>query len=408
MTATTAANRPRTAAPPQSGRSPSAFVHQSLCTRVVMRPGAVQDLPVEIDKLGCRRPLLLSGTRTGASQLYADARQGVSRFAWAEASDIPPHSSVACVKRITELADKHEADVLVAVGGGSVVDTAKAAALLLAEGGPLERHASRFEPPDTVITPPLPRRKLPIVSLPTTASGAEVTGSIGVRTPDGGKLLFTDVQLASRVILLDPRANLEVPPQVLLPTAMNGLAHCIEGLYSKNRSPISDELALSGLALFARAMREVSRSPRSVDARADLLAAAHISGMVLASARSCLHHALCHVLGASFSVPHGAVNSVMLPWSVRFNAGSAAQELAAAARRLDLAQAADEAPQALVEWIGQLQQDTGVPTRLRDLGIERKDLKAVAAKALHERGLAFNPRPVSDAAELEQLLEAAW
>lgn len=408
MTAMSTANRPRpaaTATPPPAALD---FVHQSLCTRVVMRPGAVALLATELAQLGCRRPLLLSGTRTAAGPLYATARESVGALARAEALDIPPHSSLASVGRVAELARSHDADALVAIGGGSVVDTAKAAALLLAEGGPLERHASRFEPPATVVTPALLRRKLPIVAIPTTASGAEATGSIGVRTDDGAKLLFSDVQLAARVILLDPEANLEVPAQVLLPTAMNGLAHCIEGLYSRSRSPVSDELACSGIVLFGRAMREVARSPRSVQARADLLTAAHLSGMVLASARSCLHHALCHVLGATFGVPHGAANAVMLPYSVRFNAGSAAAELAAATTRLGIARTAAEVPEALVEWICELQQDTGVPTRLRDLGIDREDLAPVAARALHERGLAFNPRPVAGAAELQQLLQAAW
>src|SRR5574337_350185 len=323
MTAPSTAHRARPAAPATPGASPLAFVHQSLCTRVVMKPGAVDQLAAELAQLGCRRPLMLTGSRIAASGLYAKARQSVRELALAEALEIPPHSSLECVGRVAALAREHDADALVTVGGGSVVDTAKAAALLLAEGGPLERHASRFEPPATVVTPALLRRKLPIIAIPTTASGAEVTGSIGVRTADGAKLLFSDVQLAARGILLDPEANLEVPAQVLLPTAMNGLAHCIEGLYSKSRSPVSDELARVGIVMFGRAMREVARSPSSVQARAELLAAAHLSGMVLASARSCLHPALCHVLGASFGVPHGAANSVMLPYSARFNAGSA-------------------------------------------------------------------------------------
>jgi len=263
-------------------------------------------------------------------------------------------------------------------------------------------------PPDTVIAPPLLHRKLPIVAIPTTASGAEATGSVGVRTDDGAKLLFSDVQLASRVILLDPEANLEVPAAVLLPTAMNGLAHCVEALYSRSRSPITDELALAGMQRFDRAMRGVAAAPRDAAARGELMIAAHLGGMVLASARSCLHHALCHVLGASFGVPHGAANSVMLPFSVRFNAGAAMPQLAAAALRLGIAPSAAAAPEALVDWIAALQEATGVPTRLRDLGIAREGLRAVAEKAMHERGIAYNPRRVNDPSELEQLLLAAW
>lgn len=384
------------------------FQHQSLRTRVVARPGAVEELGRELARLGCQRPLVLSSRRTSASQLYAQARAALGECAFAESKDIPQHSSVPAVAMVVRLAREFGADALVAVGGGSVVDTAKAAALVLAEGDPLERHASRFVPPATVVTPDLVQPKLPIVSIPTTASGAEATPSLGIRTGEGTKLLFWDAQLASRVILLDPLANLEMPASVMLSTGMNGLAHCIEGLYSKGRSPIASVLALDGVAQFDRAMRRVAAAPGDVDARAELLLAAHVSGMVLATARSCLHHAICHVLGASYNVAHGAVNSVILPHAVRFNAPFASTELAAAAHRLGLSGAQSDAAQALTDWIHSLQQATGVPSRLRDLDIPRDGLRAVAEKTSHERGLAYNPRPVVDPAEIEAILAAAW
>lgn len=130
--------------------------------------------------------------------------------------------------------------------------------------------------------------------------------------------------------------------------------------------------------------------------------------MVLASARSCLHHALSHVLGASCGVPYGMANAVMLPFSVRFNAGAGMPQFAAAAARLGIARTASAAPEALVDWIASLQEATGVPTRLRELRIARDGLRTVAAKAMHVRGIAYNPRRVCDPGELEQLLLAAW
>jgi alcohol dehydrogenase class IV len=381
------------------------FIHQSLLTRVVAKPGAVAELGAELARLGCKRPLLLCSERTASSRLYAAVREAMAGMEIFEAKGIPQHSSIAAVNMVANVAREHGVDALVAVGGGSVSDTAKAASLVLAEGGPLERHASRFVPPDTVITPNLVARKLPIISIPMTASGAEVTPSLGIRTDAGIKLLFWDAQLASRVILLDAQANLEVPAPIMLSTAMNGLAHCIEGLYSKARSPIASVLARDGLVQFDHAMRDVARQPDSVEARAALLQAAHVSGMVLATSRSCLHHAICHVLGASFNVAHGAVNSVILPYAIRFNAPFAVAELAAGARCLALV---DDSAEALVDWLHSLQQLTGVPSRLRDLGIDKAALHAVAEKTLHERGLAYNPRPVAEAAEIESILMAAW
>lgn len=408
MNSTRPTSQPQAAGKTTPGVLQTTFIHQSLRTRVVSRPGAVLELGKELAKLGCRRPLILSSTRMASSTLYADVRETLREFEFFEAQDIPQHSSVPTVSRIAHIARDNCIDALVAVGGGSVSDTAKAVALVLAEGAPLEQHASRFIPPDTVLTPDLVRVKVPIVSIPMTASGAEATPSFGIRTSEGTKLLFWDAQLASRVILLDPLANLATPASIMLSTGMNGLAHCIEGLYSKGRSPVASILALDGIVQFDQAMRNVARAPDLVEARAELLLAAHISGMVLATARSCLHHAICHVLGATFGVAHGAVNSVILPHAVQFNAPFAVKELTAAASRLGIAGSSEDATEAFVNWIRSIQQSTDEPTRLRDLGIARNALGAAAEKTLHERGLAYNPRPVSSAAEIESILMAAW
>lgn len=388
--------------------SDSSFIHQSLRTRVVAKPGAIAELASELQKLGCHRPMLLSSRRMAASAVYAELRQAAQAFKFFETSDIPQHSSIPKVQQIAREVREQGVDCLVAIGGGSVSDTAKAVALIVAEGDPLERHATRFIPPDTVLVPDLIQPKLPIVSIPMSASGAEVTPSLGIRTAEGSKLLFWDAQLASRVILLDPVANLIMPAAVMLATGMNGLAHCIEGLYSKSRSPVTTVLALEGIKRFDRALRQVARAPDQWEYRSEILLAAHISGMVLASARSCLHHAVCHVLGATYDVAHGAVNAVILPHAVAFNAPFVADELSAAARALDLPASGDDASAALVEWLRSLQKETGVPGTLRELGIDRATLKATAAKVMHERGLAYNPRPVTDAAEIESMLMAAW
>ena len=376
------------------------FAHQSLRTRLVLRAGAIHALREELGRLGVHRPLLLTSPRTARSALYATVQDLLQDGIALSVSDIPAHSSVQTVTRIADAARRAQIDGVVAVGGGSVSDTAKAVTLLLAEGGELAQHASRFVPPREVIIPALLAPKLPIVSIPVTASGAEVTPSFGIRTDAGTKLLFWDAQLASRVVLADPAATHEIPAALLLSTAMNGLAHCIEGLYSTARSPIASVLALDATRRFGSAMRELARDPQSEAARAELMLAAHMSGMVLASARSCLHHAICHVLGATFGVPHGAANAVILPHAVRFNAPAAQAEADAAAHALG----GNDLPACLTA----LQADTGVPTRLRDLGIARDALPAVAHHVMGERGLAFNPRPVARPDDVLSILVAAW
>lgn len=381
------------------------FVHRTPASRLVFGPGAVAGLAGELATLGVRRPLVLSGQRTAKSPLHAAVRAALQGVAWSRFDAVPAHSSVAMVQALVELAQAEGVDGFVAVGGGSASDTAKAVALLLAEGGRLEDHATRFTPPDSLFVPDLRQPKRPIVAIPGTASAAEVTPSLGVRTEAGSKLLFTDLQLAARVILIDPELNVAVPAALMLATGMNGLAHCLEGLYSRVRTPVTTALALHATALFMRALPAVAAAAQDVACRAELLAAAHLSGQVLLNARTCLHHAICHALGASTGIGHGEANAVLLPEAVAFNAPACEDELADAARACGLAEPSSET---LVSHLRALQRALGVPSHLRDLGVQRSQLAGVAAHVMHERGLYFNPRRVHAASEVEALLDRVW
>jgi alcohol dehydrogenase class IV len=383
---------------------PAEFQHRSPATRLVLREGAVASLRDELAALGIARPMLLSGARTRTSDLFVGAMQSIEGTSFVLAEPVPAHSSVRLVEQLAARARAEGVDGLVAIGGGSASDTAKAVALLMAEGGRLADHAVRFTPPATLVAPRLVAPKLPIVAIPGTASGAEVTVSLGVRDDDGAKLLFSDIQLAARLVLIDPRANLGVPAALMCATGMNGLAHCIEGLYSRERSPLTETIALEAMARFATALPAVHRDPQDVAARAALLYAAHLSGLVLVNARTCLHHAICHAIGSVTGVGHGDANAVMLPHAVAFNADAAAPALARAAAALG----AGHDAASLVGAIRSLQAGIGVPTRLRDIGVPDDALERIAAKTMRERGLYYNPRQVADAAEVRALLDAAF
>jgi alcohol dehydrogenase len=383
---------------------PTAFVHQSPAIRLVLGDDAIDALRTELPLLRIRRPMLLAGARTRESTLFARVLAALDGRPHLLADAVPAHSSVALVERLTAQGREACVDGFIAVGGGSASDTAKAVALLLAEGGRLVDHAVRFTPPATLVAPPLRADKLPIVAVPGTASGAEVTASLGVRDDDGAKLLFSDIRLAARLVLIDPVANLGVPAALMCATGMNGLAHCIEGLYSRERSPLAETVALDAMARFAEALPAVHRRPGDAAARGRLLYAAHLSGRVLLNARTCLHHAICHAIGAVTGVGHGDANAVMLSHAVAFNAEAAAPALARAAAALG----ADAEAAALVPALRALQAAAGVPTRLRDIGVPAAALERIAAKTMRERGLHYNPRPVSGAHEVRAVLDAAF
>ena len=223
--------------------------------------------------------------------------------------------------------------------------------------------------------------------------------------------MFWDVKLAPRLIILDPVANLEVPVALLATTGMNAFAHCIEGLYSKVRNPISEGLALQGIRMLHEALPAMARAPQDAAVRGRALVGAHISGMVIANARVGIHHGICHCLGALGGLSHGVANSVILPHAMRYNLDVAAGQLklAALAMGLDVRNLNDrDAALLAIAATVDMQHAIGVPRRLRDTGLDRALFPAIAEHALVDRGLYFNPRPTPSADLVLELLELAW
>ncbi|OZI30727.1 iron-containing alcohol dehydrogenase [Bordetella genomosp. 10] len=411
----------------------ASFDYHLYGTHVRFGDGVAAGLRAELDALDCRRPLILTQDRIAATPRYAALASQWRDLAHLELAGIPPHSNVGLVTDLAARARDFGADCVVGIGGGSVADSAKALVLLLAEGGELADHVTRYEPPRGVYIPRRVRRQLPIVALPTTASGAEATCSFGVADGQGHKLMFWNRQVSASTLLIDPELAEDVPPALLSQSAMNGIAHCLEGLYSSGRSPVSDALAVQALRLFQDALDgdAADHDANSHDAphanaggaaggqrpadetarrRRALLAAAHLGGMVLAMARSCLHHAICHVVATRYRLGHGAVNSVVLPHAVAYNEAdpAVAARLAPALAAVNRAASPGTAPHAsLRAWLQDLQRRHALPVRLRDLGVPADGLPALAERVMTERGLALNPRPVGQADALA-ILRAAF
>ncbi len=385
--------------------------YESLRNRVVMGPGSVDRVADEVRRLGASRVMLISGARTAKTNLVARVSNALGPLLVENFNSVVEHSGTHIVEEAAERAASSQVDLLLPVGGGSSSDTAKGVAILLSEGAPLKKHANQFIPPSTLIQQQLNQPKLPILAIPTTASAAEVTPGLGIRDADGQKLLFWDAKVAARTILLDPDALLEVPPPLLATSGMNALAHCIEGLYSKKRNPIAEGFALQGLRLLARGLPVAVSRKENLEARSQVLYGAHLSGMTIASTRTCLHHGICHVLGALGGLAHGTANSIMLPHVMRFNSRVSASELKLAAQALGAdvgGLSDDEASEAAIAAIVRLQQALGVTLRLRDTPLKRDLLPRIADHAMRDRAIYFNPGPALTSEEVLKVLDAAW
>ncbi|EGX57109.1 alcohol dehydrogenase [Streptomyces zinciresistens K42] len=332
------------------------FSHETGPVRVVFRPGAaVSATPGEVARLGLRRVLVVCGTRGAVT---ARAVAGALGPVCAGVHDgARMHVPVEVADEAVRAAGSAGADGVVAVGGGSSIGLGKAVAL---------------------------RTGLPLVAVPTTYSGSEMTPVWGL-TERGAKRTGRDARVLPRSVVYDPDLTVSLPVPLSVTSGVNALAHAVEALYAPDTSPLVALMAEEGVRAMAGALPELARAPRSAPARARALYGAWLCGSCLGVTTMGLHHKVCHVLGGTFGLPHAETHTVVLPHVLAHNAPAAPEATAAVARALD----ATDAPLALRDLAGRL----GAPRSLAELGLSGADL-AHAADLVAGSPCA-NPRPVT-------------
>jgi maleylacetate reductase len=345
------------------------FIFTSHPQRVVFGAGRLKQLASEIELLGANKALVLC-----TPEQRAQAEQ-VANLIGARAAGIfdqaVMHVPIESARAARAEAARLGADCAVAIGGGSTTGLGKAIAL---DSG------------------------LPIVAIPTTYAGSEMTPIYGI-TEAGLKKTGRDPCVLPRTVIYDPELTLTLPPGTSLTSGINAIAHAAEGLYADDANPIIRLMAEEGIAALGRALPIVSRPAGMADmaARSDALYGAWLCGAVLGNVAMALHHKLCHTLGGSFDLPHAPTHTAVLPHALAYNAAHAPEAMQRIARALG----GKSAAQAVYD----LGRDNGAVMGLRELGLKESDLDKACALALQNR--YPNPREL-EAGAIRRLLQDAW
>jgi maleylacetate reductase len=268
-----------------------------------------------------------------------------------------------------DYATKLGADCAVAIGGGSTTGLGKAIALT---------------------------SSLPIIAVPTTYAGSEMTPVYGL-TEAGLKKTGRDLRVLPKTVIYDPELTLSLPASLSVTSGINAIAHAAEGLYAQDANPITALMAEEGIRALGAGISRVVVRLDDLDARADCLYGAWLCGAVLGSVGMALHHKLCHTLGGTFNLPHAETHTIVLPHALAYNREAAPLAMQRIARALGASNAA--------QGVFDLARNNGAPTALKDIGLKESDIGVALDIAL--KNPYWNPRPLERGA-LRALLEAAY
>lgn len=393
--------------------NPPFFEYQN-AVKILCGDHALDRIPDELRHLDAAHPLLLTDAmlmKLGIATIVAELMSEEGCPAAATFTDIPVDSSLSVVNRIASLFREHACDSIVAVGGGSVIDSAKGVRLVLSQETDDILSLSGVEN--------LVRgRHVPFIVVPTTAgTGSECTGVAVIRNEaQDVKMEFLSPFVEPDVAILDARMTLKLPARATASTGMDALCHAIEAASCLQKNPLSDAHATAAISLVSRYLLRAVEAPSDADARLHMALAATLAGIAFSNSMVGGVHAIGHALGGVCHVPHADVMAILLPHVMRYNLSKADRSYAEllpymigmeAAAALPREQRAQALLDSVVGLTQKLHDAAGLHLRLRDLGVPEQELEHVAEVALNDGALIVNPVALDKERTL-QLLRAAY
>lgn len=343
------------------------FIYSATTVRVIFGVDSFAALAEEAKLLGIKRVLVIS--TPGQTRLAHQVATQLGTRCVGTCHQARMHVPIDAVQQTLDQVSQLTVDGIVAIGGGSSIGLAKAVAL---------------------------ETELPIIAIPTTYSGSEMTPIYGI-TEHGVKKTGKASQVQPKVVIYDPNLTINLPCDVSITSGINAIAHAVEGLYAKDTNPVVSLMAEEGIRALATGLPIIYRHPDDIEARTQCLYGAWLCGIVLGSVGMALHHKLCHTLGGSFNLPHAETHTVILPYVIAYNREAAPDSMQRIARALGVQDPA--------RGMYDLAKSNGAKVSLREIGMKEADLDAALHIALQNP--YWNPQ-VIEQKPLEALLNAAY
>ncbi|MCI0844234.1 MAG: iron-containing alcohol dehydrogenase [Chloroflexi bacterium] len=385
-------------------------------TRIVFGNGKIDSLKDEVQKLGGKRVLVLSGpTVAEKTDAVRRIKDGLGDMCGGVYSGLTQRAPLSTAVEAANLAIATGADTLVGVGGSTISDAARMIAVLMAEGITTEEQLRRLgEEQDMLLTPNLDGKALPLqVAVPTTLSAGEFNMGGGNVLDDqaGHKIRVRHPRLYADLIMLDPVMTEGTPDWLWLSTGVKAMDHCIERLYSTGNQPAIDAPVLAAAEMLFTHLPKSRESDRDPEARLQCLVAAWMSMMGAPNFAMGLSHAIGHILGVKYSVGHGYTSCVTQPYVMEFNrpVSAAKQALLARSAGIDTRGMSDDAAaEAAARAVDDFILGMGLPHRIRELEIPEADLPEIAELVLTDGGTRSNPIPITSVEQVMEVLRAAF
>ncbi len=386
------------------------FFQFYLPSKVLFQAGISKDFSNELSELKLKRILFLTDSywvNQSQTQAILDGLKNAGIEQVEIYSDIPPNSEVKIVKKVAEIGSKMSADAIIALGGGSVLDTAKASNILLTHGGDLLNDYSGAQ------TIPSPLK--PLIAIPTTSgTGSEVTkAAVILDEENSAKLSFVDRYLYPTIAILDPELTLSMPPKLTAMTGMDALTHAIEAYTSLEQNAFAQALSLRAIELIYQNLQKAVEEGSNLEARAAMMVASNLAGVAFDHSMVGVVHSMSHAVGAISHVPHGLANSILLPYGMEYNFEVTFKQYAELAKSfgiLDENDLSENVARKVIDEIkkmrSNLKKTCGLSDCLKEAGVAQNDLPAIAELAVADGSSFYNPKEVVTELVLESLKQA--